>query len=289
MVVPATSKTLWIARSHHRHMGMPAAPHFHNPLTSPLSTVPAAPAAPVVVRPHGRGSPPPGLEDFWDSCQAAPVKPSKWEHMLILQQSPAKGVQVLPQREPIMQSVQTHVRDVYLFQSLAPRHSPRLSLAIPNLTGSVTLKPLTVISCITNTVTQFFSGTFGPARRNSTNIITAACGRFHAVILQEASDHAPLITDQFTAYTGNTGLAILLNKETFDPNPAVHAFQEASSSKDTWSMVLLVVRGLWRRPSLSGTPTVTFCSVHIHNVVAKKRDAFTDLLRPASSTTSTAM
>ena len=31
-------------------------------------------------------------------------------------------------------------------------------------------------------------------------------------------------------------------------------------------------------PSLSGTPTVTFCYVHIHNVVAKKRDASTDLL-----------
>ena len=44
-------------------------------------------------------------------------------------------------------------------------------------------------------------------------------------------------------------------------------------------MVLLIVRGLLRRPSLSGTPTVTFCSVHIHNVVAKKRDASNDLLR----------
>ena len=44
-------------------------------------------------------------------------------------------------------------------------------------------------------------------------------------------------------------------------------------------MVLLIVRGLLRRPSLSGTPTVTFCSVHIHNVVAKKRDASTHLLR----------
>ena len=44
-------------------------------------------------------------------------------------------------------------------------------------------------------------------------------------------------------------------------------------------MVVLVVRGLMRRPSLSGSPTVTFCSVHIHNVVAKKRDASTDLLR----------
>ena len=43
--------------------------------------------------------------------------------------------------------------------------------------------------------------------------------------------------------------------------------------------VLLIVRGLLRRASLSGTPTVTFCSVHIHNVVAKKRDASIDLLR----------
>ena len=48
--------------------------------------------------------------------------------------------------------------------------------------------------------------------------------------------------------------------------------------EDSWGMVLLIVRGLLRRPSLSGTPTVTFCSVHIHNVVAKKRDASTDLL-----------
>ena len=44
-------------------------------------------------------------------------------------------------------------------------------------------------------------------------------------------------------------------------------------------MAVLVVRGLLRRLSLSGTSTVTFCPVHIHNVVAKKRDASTDLLR----------
>ena len=44
-------------------------------------------------------------------------------------------------------------------------------------------------------------------------------------------------------------------------------------------MVLLIVRALLRRPSLSGTPTVTFCSVRIHNVIAKKRDASTELLQ----------
>ena len=119
----------------------------------------------------------------------------------------------------------------------------------------------------------------GPALRNPTNIIAATCGRFHAVLRQEASDHVPHISDQFIAYTGNTDLAILLNKDTFEPDPMLFAFKQDSTSKGTWGMVLLIVRGQLRRPSLSGTPTVTFCSVHIHNVVAKKRDASTDLPR----------
>ena len=119
----------------------------------------------------------------------------------------------------------------------------------------------------------------GPACRNPTEINAAACGKFHAVILQEASGHVPHITDQFIAYIGNTDLAILLNKDTFELDPVVFAFKEDSTSKGTLGMVLLIVRGLLRRPSLSGTPTVTFCSVHIHNVVAKKTDASTELLQ----------
>ena len=119
----------------------------------------------------------------------------------------------------------------------------------------------------------------GPARRHPTNIIAAACGKFHAVILQEASDHVPHTSDQFLAYTGNTDLAIFFNNHTFVPDPKVLTFKVDSTSKGTWGMVLLIVRALLRRPSLSGTPTATFCSVHIHNVVAKKRDASTDLLQ----------
>ena len=98
----------------------------------------------------------------------------------------------------------------------------------------------------------------GPARRNPTNIVSAACGKFHAVILQEASDHVPHISDQFRVYTDNTDLAILLKKDTFEPDPMVLTFKADSTSKGTWSMVLLIVRGLLRRPSLSGSPTVTF-------------------------------
>ena len=59
----------------------------------------------------------------------------------------------------------------------------------------------------------------------------------------------------------------------------VFAFNEDSTSKGTCGMVLLIVRALLRRLSLSGTSTVTFCSVHIHNVVAKERDASTELLQ----------
>ena len=90
---------------------------------------------------------------------------------------------------------------------------------------------------------------------------------------------SPHISDQFRVYTDNMDLAILLNKDTFEPDPTVLTFKADSTSKSTWGMVLLIVRGLLRRPSLSGTPTVTFCSVHIHNVVAKKRDASTELLQ----------
>ena len=83
-------------------------------------------------------------------------------------------------------------------------------------------------------------------------------GKFHAVILQEASDHVPHVSDYFRAYTDNTDLAILLNKDTFEPDPVVLTFKADSASKNTWSMVLLIVRAMLRRPSLSGTPTVTF-------------------------------
>ena len=77
----------------------------------------------------------------------------------------------------------------------------------------------------------------GPARRNPTNIVSAACGKFHAVILQEASDHVPHISDQFRAYTDNMDLAILLNKDTFEPDPKVLTFKAHSTSKGTWGMV----------------------------------------------------
>ena len=44
-------------------------------------------------------------------------------------------------------------------------------------------------------------------------------------------------------------------------------------------LTTLVVCGHLRRPPVGAPKTVTFCTVHLHNVVAKKRDAPTSLLQ----------
>ena len=110
------------------------------------------------------------------------------------------------------------------------------NLVNPNLTGSVTLTQLTAISCIINTVSLFFSGIQDRPAGTPPILSRAACGKFHAITLQEASDHVPHISDQFIANTGNTDLAILLNKDTFEPDPTVFAFKEDSTSKSTWGI-----------------------------------------------------
>ena len=124
------------------------------------------------------------------------------------------------------------------------------ALRSPNPAGTATSSTRTATSCTTSTASH-------------SNGIQVQPARITAVILQEASDRAPPVSDQFVAYIGGTDLAMLLNKNTFEPDAAVTVITEASASKDTWCMVALVVRGLLRRPSLSGTPTVTFCSVHV--------------------------
>ena len=124
-----------------------------------------------------------------------------------------------------------------------------------------------------------YNGNAGAARRQPTQLITAMCGAFNAVLLQEASDHVPHISDQFNTYSDEKGLAILLNKDTFLPNAVKYPIIEESTSKTTWSLTALVVCGHLRRPPAGASKTVTLCSVHLHNVVAKKRDAATSLLQ----------
>ena len=136
-------------------------------------------------------------------------------------------------------------------------------LVSPSPPLTYTSPTLSATSCTTSTASLCSSGTQTQRAKSP-----AACGRFHAVILQEAN-----------AYTDCNGLAILLNKDTFETDAAVFPIAESSSRKDTRRHVALVVRGLLQRPSVADSPTVTFCSVHIHNIVAKKPDAAISLLQ----------
>ena len=109
-----------------------------------------------------------------------------------------------------------------------------------------------------------------PSVTSCTTSTASACGRFHAVILQQARDHVPHVWDLFYTYTDGKDLVVLLNTDTFVSGGAVFSISDTSTSKDTWRMVALVVRGLLRRPSVADPPTVTPCSLHIHDKVAKK-------------------
>ena len=92
-------------------------------------------------------------------------------------------------------------------------------------------------------------------------------------------DHIPHITKQFHTYTDGDNLAILLNRDTFLPGAAQFPISEETTSKATWGLKALVVCGYLRRPPIGGPKSVTLCTVHLHNVVAKKRYAATSLLQ----------
>ena len=204
--------------------------------------------------------------------------PPTWKHIMLDQLLLVREVLVLLWREPTILLIQILVQGRFLFLDREPsfflvhfgQSKPERHTGLDTVDSDLMHHQFRL---------SLLQWNLGPARKHPTNIVSVACGKFHAVILQEASDHVPHISDQFMAFTGDTDLAILLNKDTFEPDPTVLKFKVDSTGKDTWGTILLIVRGLLRRPSLTGSPTVTFCSVHIHNVVAKKRDASTVLLQ----------
>ena len=55
-------------------------------------------------------------------------------------------------------------------------------------------------------------------------------GAFNVVLLQEAADHVPHVSDQFNTYTDGNNLAILLNKDPFFPDADKYAIVEESTS-----------------------------------------------------------
>ena len=251
--------TLQIAKPRHRHIAMLGAPHRHNFLTLLRFAAPAAPAMPATVtstlRPH---------MSYCSHHLVSRSMPTNLPHMVyLLEQHRCDLVCAhLSQSRPPAATCQytqvgTHpVRSATTYErsartALAGTHNPvgadpragtgpfpkPRALVLPiGKFGQSKPDGLGYIDTVDSDLMHHryrlsvLQWNPGPARRNPTNIIAAACGKFHAGILREASDHVPHNSDQFIAYTGNTDLAILLNKDTFEPDPLVFAFKE-----DTWS------------------------------------------------------
>ena len=131
---------------------------------------------------HSAPLPPPGLEGqvplsspHGILVKAAPVRPrlqtstsvpSLQQHVSTTQvgthadssSATCKRSASTAQAGTTMPSVQIHVRDVVLFQSLGPWSCQWSVLVNPNLTGLVTLIQLTVILCLINAVSLFHNG-----------------------------------------------------------------------------------------------------------------------------------
>ena len=86
--------------------------------------------------------------------------------------------------------------------------------------------------------------------------------------------HGP--QDHHRATYDDNSFDVLVNKDIFLPDPVVDTISDGYT-KTTWRLAALGVRA-HRRPSTYSEPTVTFCSVHFHSAVAKKRDASSMLL-----------
>ena len=205
--------------------------------------------------------------------------PPLWEHTLCAQLPAPKEVLVPPLREPTILLVLILVQEQVPSLNHGHWFFPWSNLGNPSLTGLVTLIQLTAISCIINSVFPFFSGIKARRAEILPTLSLLPVESFMRLFFKK-----PVIMFRTSPISSGrtpttwTSLSCL-NKDTFEPDPIVLTFKADSTNKSTWGMVLLIVQGLLRRPSLSGSPTVTFCSVHIHNVVAKKRDASTELLQ----------
>ena len=173
-----------------------------------------------------------------------------------------REVLVLLWREPTILLLQILVQGLALFLNRVPSFFLWSALVNPNLKGTVVLIQLTVISCIINSVFPFFNGI--QARRAE---IQPTLSPQPVASSMRLFFEKPVITSRtslssFLVCTGNTDLAILLNKDTFEPDPIVLTFKVDSTSKGTWGMVLLNFRGLLRRPSLWFTDCYFLLGTH---------------------------
>ena len=201
----STPKTLWVARSLHQQMGMLVAPHFPNPVTSPQSTVSAAPAAttvpsqPVVLsatarhfhlqdlrnrhcavlRPMAPCLSPAGYAAFIPASARPPHSPVSAHtqvgpHLSLFAAAPKRGASTALARTHLA-SVLVPVLFVDHSLSLCLPSYPWYVLAYPSHLGMATSIMQTVISCTINTVFQCFSGSQAHQHYRS-DLWTVTCG-----------------------------------------------------------------------------------------------------------------
>ena len=180
---------------------------------------------------------------------------------------------VLFRREPTILLIQFLVQGLVLFLNRVPSFILWSTLVNRNLKDIVVLKRLTMISCIINSV---FPCAQKPCQHSLFPLpmvsIMQLFFREQVIMFRTSQISSWRTLATRTSLSCPTRTPLSLTPQFSHSRPTLRA-------KGTWGMVLFIVRGLLGRPSLSGSPTVTFCSVHIHNVVAKKRDASTGLLQ----------
>ena len=176
-----------------------------------------------------------------------------------LRSSPKKGVLVPPLRDPTL-PVLMPVLVVDHSQGLCLPSYPWYVLVYPSHLDMATSTLQTVIPCIINTVSQCFSGTkaqrAGTPPRLSQRLVDG---------FMRSSYKRPVTTCHMSR-TNSSRTQVTRTSPScstwthFSPTLQSLLSTKLRQARTRWGMAVLVVRGLLRRPSLSGSPTVTFCS-----------------------------
>ena len=122
----------------------------------------------------------------------------------------------------------------------------------------------------------------GPRRGKEDAFEKQIAGRWHVIMLQEASDYVDheLLTNRFHV-THHAGCAVLFNKDTFYPNVDVKSIYLRDTRRDLpdqvmegeqgWVLQGVLSRAIFRRPPVSGQKYFTVSSLHISHIYVKKR------------------
>ena len=196
--------------------------------------------------------------------------PSMWEHIMHVQPLPAREVPVPLWWERTILLLQILVQGLFLFLNRVPSFFLWSTLVNPNLKGTMVLIQLTVISCIINFVFPFFSGIQARRAEILLTLFPQPVGSsmrlfYRKPVIMFRTSLISLWRSPATRTSLSCSTRILMSL-----TPTVLTFYEQRYLEYD---ILLIVRGLLRRPCLSGSPTVTFYSVQYQSAWTQQRHA----------------